>query len=173
MRKAMKRFIFWVSVFVLASACEATGTAGKTANPWRTGANGVQVYMGGPPGGIKRVVGTIYADAHSETDAIEALTEEAARLRADAIYGVSVSQELPGQQRRPGSGDLGDPIDRGGKGSGDPFGDYSSERRMRTWKATAVILEPAAPAERVSGEPQDPSESDNDDTESESPSPEN
>jgi hypothetical protein len=90
-------------------------------------------------------VGTVYADAYSQTEAVDALAAEARRLRADAIYGVRES-DLPGLPRRPGRA-----------GTGSTPGDYSSERHMRSWQATAVILEPAAPADREAGEdPDDP-----------------
>ena len=85
---------------------------------------------------------TIYAEGHNIEEAVEALAIEARRIRADAIYNVRES-DLPGPPRRPGR-----PGNPNATSPGALAGDYRSERHIRSWRATAILLEPVKPTER-------------------------
>lgn len=149
-----KSLLFPVCALLLAG-CASTDASkkSKTGTVWRDQANGIQVFVDAPPGGIKRVIGVVYADAHDEREAIDALTQEANRLRADAIYGIEEDMTMPGERRSRGTPGSGFPDGNPKTGGNDSlFGDYSSERHVRTWRATAVVLEPAAPKERTGEE---------------------
>lgn len=132
--------ITYLLLFLL-TGCASSGTH-KASPRWRADHQGVKVYLGGPPGGIRKVIGTIYAEGHNIEEAVEALAIEARRIRADAIYNVRES-DLPGPPRRPGR-----PGNPNATSPGALAGDYRSERHIRSWRATAILLEPVTPTER-------------------------
>ena len=87
---------------------------------------GVAVYHDRAPQGVSRVIGTVYVDAHNLGDATSGLAREAQRLGADAIIGVQQAQGLPGLPRSAGGHQV----------------------HIRTWSATAVLLDPMSPTQR-------------------------